>query len=81
MFLLSKLIWIVLSPLNLFIIILFIGFLFQLMKIQSISRFFYLIALLFFIVVGIFPTGKFLLFNLESKYPALNIMPKKLMEF
>ena len=78
MFLLSKLVWVILSPLNLLIIILFIGFLFQLMKIQLISRFFYLIALLFFIVVGIFPTGKFLLSNLESKYPALNIMPKKI---
>ena len=78
MFLLSKLIWIVLSPLNLLIIILFIGFLFQLMKTQLISRMFYLIALLFFITVGIFPTGKFLLSNLESKYPALNIMPNKI---
>jgi len=78
MFLLSKLVWVVLSPLNLLIIILFIGFLFQLMKIQLISRFFYLIALLFFIVVVIFSTGKFLLSNLESKYPALNIMPKKI---
>ena len=53
MFLLSKLIWIVLSPLNLLIIILFIGFLFQLMKIQLISRLFYLIALLFFILTGV----------------------------
>ena len=78
MFFLSKLVWVVLNPLNLLIIFLFFGFLFKLMNKRLISRAFYLTSLLFFIIVGIFPTGSLFLSKLESKYPVLNILPNEI---
>ena len=76
MFLLSKIVWVILSHLNLLIIFLIFGYLFKILRKRLVSRAFYLISLLFFIIVGILPTGTFFLSELESKYPALNILPK-----
>ena len=78
MFFLSKLIWVFLSPLNLLLIFLGLGYFFKIIKLKLVSSVFFIISLLFFIIVGIFPTGSFFLSELESKYPAMSNMPKEI---
>lgn len=75
MYFLSKIIWIVLSPLNLFVILLLISVLFSKFRKNIASRIFYLLSIFFFIIIGVFPTGNLILSKLESNYPVLEDMP------
>ena len=75
MYLFSKLIWIVLSPLNLLLIFLVIGIFFMIINMRIVSITFYTISIVFFITVSVFPTGNLILFKLESSYPALTKPP------
>ena len=75
MYLFSKLIWVVLNPLNLLLIILIIGFFFKTINMKIISKAFYTLFLIFFVIAGIFPTGSLILSNLEKNYPALTTLP------
>ena len=75
MYLFSKLIWIVLSPLNLLLIFLVIGIFFMIINMRIVSITFYTISIVFFITVSVFPAGNLILFKLESSYPALTKPP------
>ena len=75
MYLFSKIIWIFLNPLNLLLIFIIIGFFFEIINMKIISKVFYTLSLIFFVIVGIFPTGNLILFKLEKNYPAINILP------
>ena len=75
MYLFSKLIWVVLNPLNLLLIILIIGFFFKTINMKIVSKTFFTLSLIFFVIVGIFPTGSLILSKLEKNYPALTILP------
>lgn len=76
MFFISKQIWWFLSPLNLLLIFIIIGLFFKIINIKFLYKTFMLISLVFFIIVGFFPTGNILLSKLEKNYPELKIMPK-----
>ena len=78
MFILSKIIWYFLSPLNLLIALFLISFLFKILGKKFIYKLFLGIALCFFIVAGIFPTGLFILNKLENNHPIQNNLPKKI---
>tara|TARA_Y100000590_G_C15741567_1_gene1020462 strand:- start:5244 stop:6005 length:762 start_codon:yes stop_codon:yes gene_type:complete len=73
-YILSKAIWVFLSPLNFFIILILIGLLFKILKFNFFSKLFYIFSIFFFIIVGVFPTGKLILSNLEKEYPAFNLI-------
>tara|TARA_B100000315_G_scaffold131342_1_gene120922 strand:+ start:350 stop:1117 length:768 start_codon:yes stop_codon:yes gene_type:complete len=75
MYLFSKIIWVVLNPLNLLLIFLIIGFVFKIINMKIISKAFYTLSLIFFVIVGIFPTGNIILSKLEKSYPALPTLP------
>ena len=75
MYLFSKIIWVILNPLNLLLIFLIIGFVFKIINMKIISKAFYTLSLIFFVIVGIFPTGNIILSKLEKSYPALTTLP------
>ena len=68
MYTLSKFIWIIFSPINFLVILIFLYLLFSFLKKRYFSLFFLYSSLAFFIIVAVFPTGDFLLYNLEKKY-------------
>tara|TARA_Y100001970_G_C14194031_1_gene837060 strand:- start:419 stop:1198 length:780 start_codon:yes stop_codon:yes gene_type:complete len=78
MYTLSKFIWFFLNPLNFLIFFLLLAFFLRLLKKNNISNIFFIFSLLFFTVVGVFPTGNFLLFKLEKNYPSLLEVPYNL---
>ncbi len=78
MYFFSKIIWVVLNPLNLLLIFLIIGFFFKIINMKIISKSFYALSLIFFVIVGIFPTGNIILSKLEKSYPALTTLPSHL---
>ena len=75
MYFISKLIWHLLSPLNLLIILIIFGTFFKFLNKKKLSKFFFLFSFFFFIIVGVFPLGSFLLFKLEQNYQTLSIIP------
>ena len=75
MYFISKFIWVIFAPLNFLVILLVIGFLFNLIGKKIFSKIIYIFSLLFFILVGIFPTGNLLLFKLEQYYQPPSIIP------
>ena len=78
MYFISKFIWIFLSPLNLIIIFLIFSAIFKFFNINIISRIFFLFTVVFFILVGFFPTGNLILHQLEKNYVVLNKIPNDL---
>ncbi len=78
MYLLSKIIWLLLSPLNLIFILIIISFLFKLFSYKNTSKIINFFIIFFFILAGILPTGNLILSNLEKKYITPDLSNKKI---
>tara|TARA_Y100000590_G_scaffold394145_1_gene472958 strand:+ start:175 stop:954 length:780 start_codon:yes stop_codon:yes gene_type:complete len=78
MYALSKIIWFFLSPINFIIILFLISFFLKLFKYNKFSKFFLFLSFLFFLLAGIFPTGHWLLYKLETNYQSKSILPYEL---
>ena len=76
-FYLSKIFWIFFNPINILVILLIIGIFFQLIN-KKIYKKIYLINLILFILIVFLPTGTYMLWKLESKYPKPKIMNNKI---
>ena len=67
-FYLSKLLWVFFNPINILVIFLLIGILFQLFN-KKIYKRIYQINFILFILIVFFPTGTYFLWKLENTYP------------
>ena len=74
---LSKMIWLILNPLNLILILLILYYLLKVINFKKTSNFLLGSIFLFFITVCIVPSGIYLLVKLETKYPNLEVLPDK----
>ena len=75
MYFISKFIWYLLSPLNFFLFLIIFSFVFKLLNKKKLSKIFFLFSFFFFIIIGVFPLGSFLLFKLEQNYQTSSIIP------
>ena len=73
---LSKIIWIILTPINFLIIFFLLYFFFKKIKYEILSKIFLLFIFVLFIVIAILPTGKYLLVKLETKHPHIISLPE-----
>ena len=78
MYFISKFIWLFFTPLNFIILLLTVGLLFNLINKKLLSKIFYIFSLMYFILVGVFPTGGLLLFKLEQYYQSPPIIPNNI---
>ena len=77
MFYISKIIWFLLSPINLILVLLSLVFIFNLINFNRLSKFFFFLTLLFFLISGILPIGSYLGYVLEKKYHFSNYYPNQ----
>ena len=77
-FYLSKIIWIILNPFNILLFFIFFGFILSFLSNKNFSKFFYSFALIFFIIIAVMPTGKFMIYKLEKKFHILDSLPYKI---
>jgi uncharacterized SAM-binding protein YcdF (DUF218 family) len=75
MYFISKFIWHLLTPLNFLIILIIFGFFLKILNKRMLSKIFFSFSFFFFIIVGVFPLGNFLLFKLEQNYQTLSTIP------
>tara|TARA_Y100000588_G_scaffold381706_1_gene467840 strand:- start:237 stop:1019 length:783 start_codon:yes stop_codon:yes gene_type:complete len=76
-FFLSKFLWFILNPFNLFIYFLILAFFFNYINFKKISKLIFSFTILFFIFSGILPTGSYLNYLLEKDFHDTIILPKK----
>ena len=77
-FYLSKILWMIISPLNILLIFLFFGFILSFFSNKIFSIIFYSLTLVFFIIIAVAPTGAFMIYQLEKKYHVLESLPNQL---
>lgn len=77
-FLLSKILWILFNPFNLILLLIILASFLMFLKCIFFSKIFYLTALLLFLITGVFPTGAFLMYQLEKNYYNQASLPSKI---
>ena len=75
-FYLSKILWLIINPLNIILLLIIIGFILKFKKKNY--KFFYLLALILFFFTSILPIGNFLIYQLEKKFHEKVILPEKI---
>ena len=73
-FYLSKVLWNFFNPINMLVILLFIGIIFHLLKKKNFYRKIYQITFILFILIAFLPTGTYLLWKLENTFPKPKII-------
>ena len=77
-FYLSKILWYLFNPFNLIILLILLSiFLKFVFRIKFFTRITFIITLFYFILVGVFPSGDYLIYKLENKFHSSNIFPEK----
>ena len=71
-FYLSKILWLLLNPYNLFIFVNLITIFFYIFRLKKISIFLFLINFVFLLTISILPIGNFLIHKLEKEYHLAN---------
>ena len=71
-------IWIIINPFNILLFFIFLGFLSSFLSKKSFSKIFYSLTLVFFIIIAVIPTGKFMIYQLEKKFHVLELLPDKI---
>lgn len=78
-FILSKLLWYIFNPFNIFILLYFIGFFLLLLKKSKIGFYLIFFNLLLISFISFFPIGDLLIYKLEKKYHnSINNYPKEI---
>ena len=76
-FYLSKVLWLIINPLNILIFLFFLTILFSLLKKNKLTYFLLVLFIIFLVSFGIFPVGKYLIYKLEKNYHNSIILPDK----
>ena len=74
-FFLSKIIWYILNPFNLILLLFAIGIIFNLYKLKTISKVFFLFSLFLFLISTLLPTGYYLTYLLEKDFHNSTFIP------
>ena len=77
-FYLSKILWLILNPYNLFIFVNFIIIFLYIFRFKIISITLFIINFVFLLVISIFPIGNFLIHKLEKEYHFATLAPDNL---
>ena len=77
-FYLSKKLWYLFNPINVLFYIFFLALIFHFLKKKKLYRFFYFVSFLSIIVIGILPTGTYLLWKLENSYNKTPIISQEI---
>jgi len=73
-FYLSKILWLILSPFNIFIFITLLSIFLYFIKLRRLSLIIFLINFVFIALISFFPIGSYLIYNIEKEYHS-NIKP------
>ncbi len=74
-FFLSKILWLYFNPVNILLFFLLIGIIFHFFNKKKLYKIINIITLILFILIAILPTGRYLLWKLESSYSIPKIFP------
>ena len=77
-FYLSKFLWLIFNPFNLIIIIIIIGYFFNLFNYKILSKSLYIFVSFIFFISAILPTGSYLNYLLEKDFHSKNYLPEKI---
>ena len=76
-FYLSKILWFVINPFNFMLFLIFGGLLSHLLQKNLLSKLFYFIFFIFFIISSVVPTGRFMLHSLEKNFHNQHSLPNE----
>ena len=77
-FFLSKIIWLILNPFNIFIFFTILTIITYFFSLKKISISIFLLNTLFLCIISFFPIGKYLTYQIEKEYHYNNKIPKKI---
>ena len=77
-FYLSKILWLIINPFNIIIFLILFGFITQIFLKSFYSKLTYFLAFLIFIFSAVFPTGKFMIYQLEKKFHTNPVFPSQI---
>ena len=77
-FYLSKILWLIINPFNIFIFFIFFGFISHFFLRNIFYKLSFFIAMLFFVITALMPTGKYMFYQLEKKFHSKILLPKKI---
>ena len=76
-FYLSKILWFFFNPFNLMLLLIFGGLLSHLFQKNILSKIFYSLSVIFFIISSVLPTGRFMLYSLEKNFHNQDTLPNE----
>ena len=77
-FYLSKILWLILNPFNIFIIINFFIIILYFLSFRKFSKIIFVINFIFFIIISILPIGDYLIYQIEKEYHSNTKIPDKI---
>ena len=77
-FYLSKILWLIINPLNIILSFIFAGFIFNFFSKSFVAKILYYLALTFFVLVAVLPIGKFMIYKLEEKFHNQDFLPDQI---
>ncbi len=77
-FYLSKILWLVINPFNLFVFLNIVLVFLYFVKYKKVSKFIFLFNFLFLFLISVFPIGKFLIYKIEKEYHSNTMVPDNL---
>ena len=77
-FYLSKILWLIINPFNIILFLILFGFVTHIFLKGFYYKLAYCLAFLLFIFSAVFPTGQFLIYQLEKKFHTQTILPSQI---
>ena len=77
-FYLSKILWLILNPFNIFILINFLIIILYVLSFRRLSITIFVINFLFLIIISILPIGNYLIYQIEKEYHSNNEIPESI---
>ena len=77
-FYLSKILWFIINPFNIFILFIFIGFFSHFFLRNNFYKIIFFFTVMIFIFFAVMPTGKYMIYQLEKKFHSEILFPKQI---